>query len=188
MNITASPHIIGTNVKLVQAICMNSRHSAQVIKAVFIGVAEEVKAVCADLVCKKTVSFTAGDSVKSFYAPHMPGKTITRQLAPTGYAVGLVYYPGLLGKVVCGQPEELAARAFRLFRKEFGQSLPLIEEFAPILWNMAKDYGYADKLRIFGLEPGEEVYTLNLPSIDTLEELLMPEIPRFIDIAAELAA
>lgn len=180
------PKVDGDKAWLVQAICREGYHGHTLIKATLVGVKESVKAVSATLLGSKSVMFTGETDLCFLRSDHDPVRLCQRQLAPVGYSVGSIWHPDLLENIVCGSPEELAARSFRVFKKALVE-LPVIEEFAPVLWEIALLKDYAKEVFSFGLPPGEKAYLLRVPDAKDLEEDLLPYLPRLTDIAAALA-
>lgn len=172
-----SEKVRGRNVRLAQAIFTESPAALFIVKAVFLGVKEEVKAVCGDIVANKSLYLDGSAHVRMESRP-FPVRLQIREIKPSAYAIGEVWYPEVLKNVVTGQLHDLAVHAFDVFQARYRETIPLVEEFSEILWELALTKGYAQEIGSFGLPPEEQVYLLKLPDEEEFEKDLLGVMPR----------
>lgn len=181
---TDLPRVNSNRVRLRQALCRacnDGEHA--LIRAVFLGVKEEVKAVCADLTMRNDIVVADHATLTTLKPSHGPSQTRAVTLTPNVYAVYRFQYPDLVQKVICGRAEDLPFQAFPVFSKIYCHHIPIIEDFAPILWELAVEHGYAVKLEAYGLDDGIEAYMLDLPSPEKFEPHLMNVLPELARLA-----
>lgn len=177
------PRVNSNKVRLRQALCKKNGDEHELIRAVFLGVKEEVKAVCADLVMRKEIAVTDHDTLTTLKPSHSSSQTRAVTLTPNVYAVYRFQYPDLVQRVICGLAEDLPFQAFPIFSKVYCHHIPVIEDFAPILWDLAVEHEYAVKLETYGLDSGLEAYMLDLPSPEKFEPHLMEVLPELARLA-----
>ena len=183
----------GRHLKLIQAVCIPkipNNYTFTVVKAVFLGVKEEVKAVCADMIARKMIPLESDtDSVRD---PILVSdqrswpKTIIRKIPQFHYDVGEVYYPAMLDTIVTGTDAAIARHAFPVFQQHYGSSIPLLREYSTILWDLATVNGYTQKIIGIGLPEGEQVYTLDFPKLEVFERHLLERMPEIYALARKI--
>lgn len=183
METRQSIRVRGSHVQLVQAVCTGSSSFHTIIKAVFMGVKEQVKAVCGDLVARKTVMLEHDDIPRLYPNKKLTARMVISQIRPTDYAIGTVFYPAAMTNIVTGTPETEALHALRVFQREYGDTIPILNECAGILWELSHAQGYAAEVVGVGLEKDEKVYILDLPTFADFEQHLLARLPDIYSLA-----
>jgi len=186
MNEIQGIKIKGRHVKLIQAVCTPGRGYLTIIKAVFIGVKEEVKAVCADVLDKQSTLleddlYPRLDPDRRFWP-----RVIIRKIPQFDYDVGEIFYPASLATIVTGNDATIAGHAFPTFQENYGASIPLLKEYSPILWDLAVTNGYITEIVGMGLPADERVYTLQFPKLEVFEQHLLKQIPHIYALARKI--
>ena len=177
----------GRRAKLIQAVCIPERGCHRVVKAVFIGVKEVVKAVCADVIDKKSIELES--ALFPRLTPeqyHHVVRTQVRSIPTFDYDVGEVYYPHALNSIVTGSDSTIALHAFPVFQQNYGASIPLLKEYSSVLWELAVANGYTNEIAGVGLPEGERVFTLKFPELEIFEQHLLERMPRIYSLALEI--
>lgn len=177
------PRVNGNRVRLRQALCKECDGGHLLVRAVFMGVKEEVKAVCAELAMRNDVKIADHDTLSTLKPNHSFSQTRAVTLTPNVYAAYRFQYPDIVQSVICGRAGDLPFQAFPVFSKIYCHHIPVIEDFATILWDLAVEHGYAEQLETFGLDSGLEAYLLNLPSPEKFEPHLMNVLPELAQLA-----
>ena len=186
MSDTRSVKVKGRHVKLVQVVGVRNGGTLTIIKAVFLGVKEEVKAICADVLDKQSILLEC-DSIPVLLPDRRSWpRVVIRRIPQFDYDVGEVFYPGPLSTIVTGNDNTIAPHAFPVFQTNYGASIPLLKEYAPILWDVATANGYTEEIIGAGLPEGERVYTLNLPKLEVFEQHLLERMPQIYSLALTL--
>jgi hypothetical protein len=187
MNDIQGIKIWGRHLKLIQAVCIPNNNTFTVIKAVFLGVKEEVKAICADMIAKKRITLeTSPDPVLN---PALVSdqrfwpKIVIRKIPQFDYDVGEVFYPEMLDTIVTGNDATIALHAFPVFHQKYGADIPLLREYSPILWDLATSNGYTAEITGIGLPKGEKVHILNFPGPEVFERNLLERMPQIYALA-----
>lgn len=186
MNDIQGYKIKGRHAKLIQAVCIPGNHTVTIVKVVVIGVKEAVKAVCADVLDKKSIVLESGP-----YPNLMPDhrywpKTVVRRVPQFNYDVGEVYYKDALASIVTGNDETIANHAFPILHQQYGASVPLLKEYSQILWDLATANGYTTEIASLGLPEGERVYTLFFPKLEVFEQHLLERMPLIYAQASQI--
>lgn len=190
MNDIQGINVRGRHLKLIQAVCIPNNMKLTVIKAVFLGVKEEVKAVCADMLAKKIIWLATGSD--PVHDPMLVSeqrlwpKIVIRKIPQFDYDVGEVFYPSMLDTIVTGTDATIAPHAFPVFQQHYGNSIPLLREYSPILWDLAVANHYTAKITGFGLPEGEQVYIMNFPKVEIFERHLLERMPQIYALARKI--
>jgi hypothetical protein len=183
MSYMQSVKVAGRRVRLIQAVGTPGNHTLTIIKAVFLGVKEEVKAVCADVLDRQSIPLES-----DFYYRLVPDqrswpKIVIRKVPQFDYDVGELFYPATLGTIVTGNDFTIALHAFPVFQQKYGASIPLLREYSSILWDLATANGYTQEIIGAGLPDGEKVYTLEFPKPEVFEQHLLERMPHIYALA-----
>jgi len=186
MNKIQGIKVKGRHAKLIQAVCHPGSYSNMMVKAVFIGVKEEVKALCADVLDRQSIHLESGDGV--VLAPNYQEwpRTRVRKVPQFDYDVAEIFYPKSLETIVSGNESTIALHAFPIFQRNYGSSIPLLQEYAVILWELAQANGYTTEVRGFGLPDGERVFTLEIPKLEEFEQHLLERMPQIYALARNI--
>jgi len=197
MNDIQGIKVRGRHAKLIQAVCSPSLHNYIIVKAVFIGVKEEVKSICADVLDEQHIQLE--DDACAALAPWLSGtctvlapslqewpRTRVRKVPQFDYDVAEIYYPKALDTIVSGNDSTIALRAFPIFQQNYGASIPLLKEYSTILWELAQAYEYTNEIIGVGLPEGERVYTLKFPKFEEFELHLLERIPQIYALARNI--
>lgn len=177
--------IKGKHAKLIQAVCTPG-YPATIVKVVIIGVKEVVKAVCADVLDKKSIVLEDGSDTILMPEPNRWPKTVIRRVPQFDYDVGEIYYKDTLASIVTGNDETIANHAFPILHQQYGGSIPLLREYSRILWDLATANGYTTEIASLGLPEGERVYTLSFPKLEVFEQHLLERMPLIYDQARSI--
>lgn len=145
------PKVCHENVWLVQAITTQAiTHEENIVKALFIGVKESVKAVCAKAFGngrdRLTINFTNRDPV---ILQNAAAKVAYRPIAGSPYIIGSLSHPDSIANMVSGQDKHtIYAQAFTIFKRHL--DLPIIYEWVPVFWRIALEHGFAMPLNTYG--------------------------------------
>ena len=180
---TDLPRVNSNRVRLVQALCMECHGGHTLVRAVFLGVKEEVKAVCAELAMRNEVSVADHEILSTLKPHHYVSQTRAVTLTPNVYTAYRFQYPDLIQKVICGQKEDLPLLAFPVFSRCYCHHIPLIKDFAEVLWELALENGYVEELVTFGMNSGLKAYMLDLPSPEKFEPHFAAVLPRLAQLA-----
>ena len=177
--------IKGRQAKLIQAVCTGN-YSQTIVKAVFIGVKEEVKAVCADVIARQDIFLESGPCQRLQPDNRYSVRSRVRRIPTFDYDVGEVFYPSVLGTIVTGNDATIALHAFPLFQHHYGASIPLLTEFSSVLWELALANAYPTEITGVGLPEGERVFTLTFPKLEVFEQHLLERMPQIYSLAREM--
>lgn len=180
---TDLPRVNSNRVRLVQALCKECRDGHTLIRGVFLGVKEEVKAVCAELTLRNEAKIADHETLSILKPQHYASQTRAVTLTPNVYAAYRFQYPDLIQKVICGQKKELPFLAFPIFSRHYCHHIPIIEDFAEVLWELALKNEYAEELVTFGMENGLAAYMLELPAPEHFEPHLLEVLPQLAQLA-----
>lgn len=186
MNEILGVKVKGRHAKLIQAVCHPGRYSHMMVKAVFIGVKEEVKSICADVLDKQSIHLESGDGV--VLAPNLQEwpRTRVRKVPQFDYDVAEIFYPKVLDTIVSGNTSTIALHAFPIFQQNYGAYIPLLKEYSAILWDLAQANGYTSEVRGFGLPEGERVFILKFPKVEEFELHLLERMPQIYSLARNI--
>jgi hypothetical protein len=88
--------VTGRHARLVQAICSPGRHSSTLVKAVFIGVKEEIKAICADVIDERNIRIESDHCPVLAPDLRFHPRIKIRKAAPFEYDMAEVFYEKVL--------------------------------------------------------------------------------------------
>jgi hypothetical protein len=186
MSDTHSVKLTGRSVRLIQVVGIPGNHSISIIKAVFIGVKEEVKAVCADVLDRHSIMIENPVYLRLVPDLRLWPKIVIRKIPQFDYDVGELFYPAMLDTIVTGNEATIALHAFPLFQQHYGATIPLLKEYSSILWDLATANGYTTEIMGAGLSEGEKVYTLNFPKLEIFEQHLLERMPQIYALARKI--
>lgn len=187
MNDMTGIKVKGRHAKLIQAVCIPERGCHRIVKAVFIGVKEVVKAVCADVIDRKSIELESALFPRLVPEQcHYGVRSQIRSIPTFDYDVGEVHYPHTLNSIVTGSDSTISFHAFPVFQQNYGASIPLLEEYSPILWELAVANDYTTEIAGMGLPEGERVFTLKFPELKIFEQHLLERMPQIYFLARKI--
>ena len=185
MNDVQGFKVKGRHAKLIQAVCGSDSYRHTLIKAVFIGVKEEMKAICADVLDRQSICLEDGGIVLAPDRQEWP-RTRVRKVPQFDYDVAEIFYPKSLDTIVSGNDSTIALHAFPIFQQEYGAHMPLLQEYSAILWELALVNEYTKERVGIGLPEGERVFTLKFPKLEIFEQHLLERMPQIYALARNI--
>lgn len=167
---------------VIQGVFIPDPSSFTLVKVLFVGVKEAVRAINATFLQNGKIELDDGATLCLYPKTH--AKLCLKPIGGTPYVVGGIYHPDILAETVYGKSTAaIHAQALPLFKR---LGLPLLEAWMPTLCAIAIQKGYAQQLHTLGVEG--EAWRLSLPTQEVFAQSMEEHLPDLLALAQAVAS